>query len=69
MTENFTYKSDDDVLLKVCPFSRFFVNKNNSFCAGENCMAFIREVDDLGKATGRGRCGMVQQIATICNCV
>lgn len=28
-------------------------------CAADTCMAWIKELDDKGRTTGRGRCGMV----------
>ena len=43
-----------------CPFPVF--TKEDGLrvnCSAGNCMAWIKELDDKGGATGRGRCGMV----------
>lgn len=40
-----------------------------AYCDGESCMGWVAEVGDDGKRTGRGRCGMVQTIATVISAV
>lgn len=37
-------------------------------CEGDKCMDWIMELDETGKATGRGRCGMVFPVMPVCTC-
>lgn len=47
----------------LCPFSFGGPDPYEELrCAGERCMAFVRELSPDGTPTGRGRCGMVQPI-------
>ena len=69
--EQYTYIESDKAQTKrsVHPWGDYEKIGTFTHCEGEGCMGWVQELDGTGKPTGRGRCGMVQPIATICNCV
>lgn len=59
--EQYTYIEADKAKTKRC-IQPWGDNENFgdfTMCEGEGCMAWVHELDDTGKPTGRGRCGMV----------
>lgn len=44
-------------LFLVCPSRP--LEERQERCKGRRCMAWVAKLDDSGKPTGRGRCGMV----------
>lgn len=63
MYEEFTTTSSNNGHDKLCPFCFSGPDPYAEIrCAGERCMAFVRELSSDGIPTGRGRCGMVQPI-------
>lgn len=62
MYEEYTMTNHGRDLL--CPFC--FGSREDPhadiLCAGDRCMAFVRELSPDGTPTGCGRCGMVQPI-------
>ena len=60
MAERLTIINEDKSPYFRCPFPVF--TKEDGLrvnCSAGNCMAWIKELDDKGMSTGRGRCGMV----------
>lgn len=52
----------------VRPWSDVEYSGNFTMCEGDKCMGWIMELDETGKATGRGRCGMVFPVMPVCTC-
>ena len=58
MREEYTMTTDDNGDARVCPF-RLASSGTHCDCMGRRCMAWVVQLDDSGKPTGNGRCGMV----------
>ena len=59
MREEYTTTTYDNVDDCVCPF-RLASSGTHCDCMGRKCMAWVAQLDDGGKPTGSGRCGMVR---------
>ena len=60
MGERYTIINEEKAPYFRCPFPLTDTDDGGvCSCAAGNCMAWIEELDDKGRATGRGRCGMV----------
>lgn len=58
MIEEYTTTNGDNGDDYMCPF--WLASSSTSCrCMGRRCMAWIVQLDDSGKPTGSGRCGMV----------
>lgn len=57
MREEYTMTGDNGND-RVRPF-RLASSGTPCCCKGRRCMAWVAKLDDSGKPTGRGRCGMV----------
>lgn len=63
MYEEYTMTSSKNGDDRLCPFCFGGPDPHAEIsCAGERCMAFVRELSPDGTPTGRGRCGIVQPI-------
>lgn len=58
MIEEYTTTNGDNGNDRMCPF-RFASSSTLCRCMGRKCMAWVVQLDDSGKPTGNGRCGMV----------
>lgn len=58
MIEEYTTTNGDNSDDRVCPF-RFASSSTLCRCMGRKCMAWVVQLDDSGKETGQGCCGMV----------
>lgn len=63
MTEKYTYVDAENAREKRCvnAFGPEVIG-DYTCCSGPMCMGWVAEIDDTGKPTGRGRCGMTHQI-------
>ena len=66
--EGYTYIEQSKARLILCPFDRAGDYHNGKMCASPLCMGWVHELDETGKPTGRGRCGMVYPVLTTCTC-
>lgn len=64
MTERYNYIDSNKAHEMRCVH---FIGDYTS-CSGPTCMGWIAELDETGKPTGRGRCGMVYPVLTTCTC-
>lgn len=58
MREEYTMAGNMNPHGLVCPF-RLVSSGTGYVCQGCRCMAWVVQLDDSGKPTGHGRCGMV----------
>lgn len=58
MREEYTMTTDDNGDDRACPF-QLASESTACRCIGHKCMAWVVQLDDSGKPTGSGRCGMV----------
>lgn len=58
MREEYTMTTDANDNARVCPF-RLASGSTSCRCQVRRCMAWIVQLDDNGKPTGNGRCGVV----------
>lgn len=68
MREEYTMTTDDNGNNLACPF-RLASSGTHCDCMGRRCMAWVAQLDDSGKPTSSGRCGMVGsflQMPVIC---
>ena len=66
--EQYTYIEQKKAHLILCPFDRKGDYPGEKMCAGPLCMGWVHEMDETGKPTGRGRCGMVYPVFQSCTC-
>ena len=66
--EQYTYIEQKKAHLVLCVFDRKGDYPGEKMCAGPLCMGWVHELDDTGKLTGRGRCGMVYPVLPTCTC-
>lgn len=66
--EDYTYIEQSKARMILCPFYRSGDYHNWKKCAGPLCMGWVHELDETGKPTGRGRCGIVYPVLTTCTC-
>ena len=66
--DQYTYINSSEAKTKRCVHTWADYAEIGDFthCDGEGCMGWVYELDDTGKPTGRGRCGMVQPVLTTC---
>ena len=69
METNITIESEN-ARSKRCvrPWSDIENAGNFTMCEGEGCMGWVQELDETGKPTGRGRCGMVYPVLQSYTC-
>ena len=58
MREEYTMAGNMNPRGLACPF-RLASSSTGCLCLGRHCMAWVVQLDDSGKPTGQGRCGMV----------
>lgn len=58
MREEYTITENINQNGRACPF-RLASGGIDNRCQGRRCMAWVAQLDDSGKPTGNGRCGMV----------
>lgn len=58
MREEYTMTTNDNRHGRVCPY-RLNEQGEGRICMGRRCMVWVTQLDDSGKPTGQGRCGMV----------
>ena len=58
MREEYTMAGNMNPHGLACPF-RLASSGTGYLCQGRSCMAWVVQLDDSGKPTGQGRCGMV----------
>lgn len=58
MREEYTITENMNQHGRACPF-RLASGGVDNRCQGRRCMAWVVQLDDSGKPTGSGRCGMV----------
>ena len=68
--EQYTYIEASEAKTKRCVHTWGDYENFGAFthCEGPGCMGWVHEIDETGKPTGRGRCGMVLPVMQNCTC-
>ena len=65
MREGYNYVKESQAYGMLYPHK---TRENFHCCEGELCMGWVKELNDQGEPTRRGRCGKVSGLIYICNC-